>query len=53
MVRFRPTSVTYNVFEALCMAEQEVAISSPYLMPGKMGMDLFQELRERGVRVTA
>lgn len=53
MVRLRPTSVTYNVFEALCMAEQEVAISSPYLMPGKMGMDLFQELRERGVRVTA
>jgi len=47
------TSVTYNVFEALRMAQQEVVISSPYLVPGEMGMDLFGELRQRGVRVTA
>ena len=47
------TSVTYNVFEALRMAKQEVVISSPYLVPGKVGMALFQELRGRGVRITA
>ena len=47
------TSVTYNVFEALRMATQEVVISSPYLIPGQIGMDLFRELRGRGVRITA
>ena len=47
------TSVTYNVFEALRMAKQEIVISSPYLVPGKVGMALFKELRERGVRITA
>ena len=47
------TSVTYNVFEALRKAQKEVVISSPYLVPGKDGMALFQELRSRGVAVTA
>ena len=47
------TSVTYNVFEALRKAEKEVVISSPYLIPGKDGMALFQELRSRNVTVTA
>jgi len=47
------TSVTYNVFEALRKARQEVVISSPYLVPGEAGMKLFSELRARGVRVTA
>ena len=47
------TSVTYNFFEALRKAQQEVVISSPYLVPGKDGMALFQELRSRGVAVTA
>jgi cardiolipin synthase C len=47
------TSVTYNVFEALRKATQEVVISSPYLVPGQDGMKLFRELRARGVRVTA
>ena len=47
------TSVTYNVFEALRMATQEIVISSPYLIPGQIGMDLFRELRGRGVRITA
>ena len=47
------TSVTYNVFEALRKARQEVVISSPYLVPGEEGMKLFRELRGRGVRVTA
>ena len=47
------TSVTYNVFEALRKAQKEVVISSPYLVPGKDGMALFEELRSRGVAVTA
>ena len=47
------TSVTYNVFEALRKATDEVVISSPYLIPGRIGMDLFRELRSRGVRITA
>lgn len=47
------TSVTYNVFEALRKAGQEVVISSPYLVPGQVGMDLLRELRGRDVHVVA
>jgi putative cardiolipin synthase len=47
------TSVTFNVFEALRKAADEVVIASPYLVPGEQGMSLFRELRQRGVRVTA
>ena len=32
-------------------AGTEVIISSPYFIPGKAGMQLFEELREKGVRV--
>ena len=45
------TSVTYNVFEAINMAKQEVVISSPYFVPGKDGMKLFTDLRNRKVKV--
>ena len=45
------TSVTYNVFEALRKARTEVVVSSPYLVPGKDGMALIRELRERNVNV--
>jgi putative cardiolipin synthase len=47
------TSVTFNVFEALRRATQEIVIASPYLVPGEQGMSLFRELRQRGVHVTA
>ncbi len=47
------TSVTFNLFEAIRKAQQEVVISSPYLVPGEVGMELFRGLRKRGVRVTA
>jgi cardiolipin synthase C len=47
------TSVSFNLFEAMRSAQKEVLISSPYLVPGKVGMELFRGLRERGVRVTA
>jgi putative cardiolipin synthase len=47
------TSVTFNLFEALRKAQKEIVISSPYLVPGRVGMDLFKGLRARGVKVTA
>ena len=46
------TSVTYNVFDAISMAKQEVVISSPYFVPGKDGMKLFTDLRHRQVLVS-
>jgi putative cardiolipin synthase len=45
------TSVTYNVFEAIRKAENDLVISSPYLVPGKVGMELLRELRSRNVHV--
>jgi putative cardiolipin synthase len=45
------TSVTYNVFEALRTAKNDLVISSPYLVPGPVGMALFKELRARDVHV--
>jgi len=47
------TSVTYNVFEAMRKAQKELVVTSPYLVPGKDGMELLKELRDRGVKVTA
>ncbi|HSB99108.1 MAG TPA: phospholipase D-like domain-containing protein, partial [Burkholderiaceae bacterium] len=47
------TSVTYNVFEALRRAEKDLVISSPYLVPGKVGMELLRELRARNVHIVA
>ena len=46
------TSVTYNVFEAIRSAQQEVVASSPYFVPGPVSMEMLRELRERGVKVT-
>jgi len=47
------TSVTYNVFEAIRKAEKDLVISSPYLVPGPVGMDLLRELRARDVHIVA
>ncbi len=46
------TSVTYNLFEAIRMAEREVQASSPYFIPGVQGMALISGLRQRGVQVS-
>lgn len=46
------TSVTYNVFEAIRSAKEEVVASSPYFVPGPVSMEMLQELRSRGVKVT-
>ena len=46
------TSVTYNVFEAIRMAREEVVASSPYFVPGPTSMEMLRELLGRGVKVT-
>ena len=46
------TSATYNAFEAIRLAKSEVVGTSPYLVPGKRGMALLAELRDRNVKVT-
>ena len=46
------TSVTYNVFEAIRMAREEVVASSPYFVPGPASMEMLRELRSRDVKVT-
>ena len=46
------TSVTYNVFEVIRSAKQEVVASSPYFVPGPLSMEMLRELRSRGVKVT-
>ena len=46
------TSVTYNVFEAIRSAKEEVVASSPYFVPGPASLELLHELRDRGVKVT-
>jgi cardiolipin synthase C len=46
------TSVTYNVFEAIRSAKEEVVASSPYFVPGPASLEMFRELRGRGVKIT-
>jgi putative cardiolipin synthase len=46
------TSVTYNVFEAIRGAKEEVVASSPYFVPGPLSMEMLRELRGKGVKVT-
>lgn len=46
------TSVTYNVLEEIGKAQSEVVGSSPYLVPGKRGIEFFKAQREKGVKVT-
>ena len=46
------SSVTYNVFEAIRVAQQEVVASSPYFVPGPTSMEMLRELRSRDVKVT-
>lgn len=46
------TSVTMRVWTQLLTAEQEVLMTSPYLVPGERGMAAFEELRSRGVGLT-
>ena len=46
------TSVTARVWAQLMEARREVYMTSPYLVPGERGMEAFEELRARDVKVT-
>ena len=48
----RSMSVTMGVFDLVMAARSEVVLSSPYFIPGAMGVQAFTDLRKRGVKVT-
>ena len=48
----RRMSVTMNVFDLVTAARSEVVLSSPYLVPGAMGVQALTGLCKRDVKVT-
>jgi putative cardiolipin synthase len=48
----RKMSVTMNVMDLVLAAKSEVVLSSPYFIPGTMGVAAFGDLRKRHVKVT-
>ena len=46
------SSVTQDVRMTIWQAKSELVITSPYLIPGKMGLEAIKALRERNVAVT-
>jgi len=48
----REMSVAMGVMDRVIAAGSEVVISSPYLIPGAMGVETFAELAKRNVKVT-
>ncbi|RYF70438.1 MAG: phospholipase D family protein, partial [Comamonadaceae bacterium] len=46
------TSVTMRFWTQLLTAENDVLLTSPYLVPGERGMEAFESLRKRDVKVT-
>jgi putative cardiolipin synthase len=48
----RSMSVTMNVMELVTAAKTDVVLSSPYFVPGPLGMQAFGALRKRNVKVT-
>ena len=48
----RSMSVTMNVMDLVLASRSEVVLSSPYFVPGTMGVQAFGELRRRNVKVT-
>jgi cardiolipin synthase C len=45
------TSTTMSVRDLMLTAESEVVVTSPYLIPGTMGMEVLQALRRKNVKV--
>lgn len=45
-------SVRYNVLEQIRRARSEVSIISPYLIPGRGGLEVMQEVHGRGVKMS-
>jgi putative cardiolipin synthase len=48
----RSMSVSMNVMDLVMASRSEVVISSPYFIPGPMGVRAFGDLRKRNVKVT-
>jgi len=48
----RSMSVSMNVMDRVMASNSEVVISSPYFIPGPMGVHAFGDLRKRNVKVT-
>ncbi len=46
------TSVTAHFWQQLLRAENDVVLTSPYMVPGERGMEGFAQLRDWGVNVT-
>lgn len=44
-------NITQEIAAVMKTAQKEIVISSPYFIPGKFGLALFQGLRDRGVDV--
>jgi len=47
-----PEGVLFNVRRYVRAAEREALVTTPYLIPGRGGMESVRQLRERGVRFT-
>ncbi|MDB5828605.1 MAG: phospholipase [Variovorax sp.] len=45
-------SVRYNVVEQMRRSRSEVTLVSPYLIPGKAGIEVMREIRGRNVKIT-
>ncbi len=45
-------SLAPRIVELLSSAKEDLLISSPYFIPGDVGLKLFGDLRQRGVRIT-
>ena len=48
----RSMSVTMSVMDLVMASNSEVVLSSPYFVPGTMGVKAFGDLRKRNVKVT-
>ena len=48
----RSMSVSMNVMDLVMASKSEVFVSSPYFIPGPMGVKAFGDLRKRDVKVT-
>jgi cardiolipin synthase C len=46
------SSVTHGVYTAMMQARRELMACSPYFVPGRAGLALFSQLRQRGVEVS-
>ncbi|VTU32526.1 Cardiolipin synthase [Variovorax sp. SRS16] len=45
-------SVRYNVVEQMRRSRSDVTLVSPYLIPGKAGLEVMREIRGRGVKIS-